>query len=63
LMARDGLGLVEAQRMIEAQASREARLAIADDVVRNSSDIGQLAAQVQALHERYLAIAGSTAGR
>jgi dephospho-CoA kinase len=48
--------------MIRAQASREARLAIADDVIVNNSDIRTLASQVQSLHERYLAAAGALAG-
>ena len=55
LMARDRMGRADAQRMIDAQASREARLAIADDVILNDGDINSLAAQVEALHKRYLA--------
>jgi dephospho-CoA kinase len=62
LMARDQLAEVDARRMISAQADRAARLAIADDVIRNAGDITQLAAQVQALHARYLALAATTAG-
>lgn len=54
-----GLEVDEARKMIRAQASREARLAIADDVVVNNSDIRTLASQVQSLHERYTAIAGN----
>ena len=54
-MARDRMGQSDALRMISAQAAREARLAIADDVIRNDGDINALAAQVQALHQRYLA--------
>ncbi len=56
LMARDRLGEADAQRMIAAQATREARLAIADDVIRNDGDISALAAQVQALHTQYLSL-------
>jgi dephospho-CoA kinase len=63
LMVRDGLTAADAQRMIDAQATREARLAIADDVIRNDGDVDQLAAQVEALHARYLAQAGVSAGR
>ncbi|MEO8308819.1 MAG: dephospho-CoA kinase [Pseudomonadota bacterium] len=54
LMVRDGLGEADARRMLEAQASREARLAIADDVIRNDGDITTLAAQVQGLHTQYV---------
>jgi dephospho-CoA kinase len=53
LMARDGLAEADARRMLGAQASREARLAIADDVIANDSDIAHLARQVLELHERY----------
>jgi dephospho-CoA kinase len=56
LMARDRMGRSDAQRMIDAQASREARLAIADDVIRNEGDINALATQVQELHLRYLSL-------
>jgi dephospho-CoA kinase len=54
LMTRDAMGEAEARRMIGAQADRKARLAIADDVIRNDGDITALAGQVQDLHARYL---------
>jgi dephospho-CoA kinase len=53
LMVRDGLTETDARRMIGAQVDRAARLAIADDVIRNDGDIMHLAGQVQALHDRY----------
>jgi dephospho-CoA kinase len=56
LMSRDRMGRSDAQQMIDAQASREARRAIADDVIRNEGDISALAAQVQELHQRYLSL-------
>jgi dephospho-CoA kinase len=59
LMARDAMAEADARRMIGAQADREARLAIADDVIRNDGDIAALAAQVQALHARYLSLAAT----
>ena len=62
LMARDGLAETDARRMIGAQADREARLAIADDVIRNSGDLAALAGQVQVLHAQYLALAAAAAG-
>jgi dephospho-CoA kinase len=62
LMARDALGEADAGRMLSAQASREARLAIADDVIRNDGDITTLARQVQDLHTRYLALAAPATG-
>ena len=62
LMARDGLAEADARRMIGAQADREARLAIADDVIRNDGDLAALAGQVQVLHAQYLAQAAAVAG-
>lgn len=57
LMRRDGVDEAMAERMIAAQASREARLAIADDVIVNDGDPSHLDAPVAALHARYLAAA------
>jgi dephospho-CoA kinase len=56
LILRDGSNTAAAQRMLAAQASREARLAIADDVIENTGDLSALAAQVEALHHHYLAL-------
>lgn len=53
LVARDGIDAALADRMIAAQASRAARLAIADDVVVNAGAVEDLAAPVQALARRY----------
>jgi dephospho-CoA kinase len=57
LVRRDAIDAALAQRMIGAQATREARLAIADDVVENSGSLEELTARVGALHARYLALA------
>lgn len=57
LVRRDAIDAALAQRMIGAQATREARLAIADDVVENSGSLDELTARVGALHARYLALA------
>ena len=59
LLDRDSESIDQAQRMIDAQASREQRLAIADDVI--SSDVGleQTKKQVAALHSRYLDLANA----
>jgi dephospho-CoA kinase len=40
--------------MLAAQATREQRLALADDVIDNGSEPATLQTQVSALHERYL---------
>ena len=59
LMARDGNDAVLAQQMIDAQASREQRLAVADDVVVNDAAPEALQAQVERLHAVYLGLAGA----
>jgi dephospho-CoA kinase len=59
LTARDGVTPELAEAMLAAQASREQRLAIADDVIDNSGEIGALDAVVSALHARYLTLAQS----
>jgi dephospho-CoA kinase len=57
LMRRDGVDSALATRMIEAQATRDARLAIADDVLVNDGDAGHLDARVKALDAHYRALA------
>jgi dephospho-CoA kinase len=54
VMARSGLGAAEVEAILAAQASREQRLAIADDVIDNSATLAALHRQVDALHMRYL---------
>jgi len=53
---RDGVTLEQARAALAAQASREARLAAADDVITNTGEIQALRAQVEALHLRYRAL-------
>lgn len=57
LIARDGITPQLADAMLDAQASRERRLAIADDVVDNNRALSDLDARVAELHRRYLAAA------
>jgi dephospho-CoA kinase len=59
LMARDGIGAALARAMIAAQSSRQARLALADDVVDNGADLEALSHRVGELHQRYLRLAQS----
>ena len=59
LTQRDGVTHEHAGQMLAAQATREQRLAIADDVLVNDGDEAALDAQVAALHARYLDLAGS----
>ena len=56
LMQRDGSSREQAERILAAQASREQRLAIADDVIDNDGTRAMLDAPVARLHEIYLRI-------
>ena len=56
VMARDQVDEAGARAVLAAQASRAARLAIADDVIVNDGDLGALEARVASLHERYLGL-------
>jgi dephospho-CoA kinase len=62
-MARDSNDEVQVKAIMAAQASREARLAIADDVIRNDSGFDALDEAVAGLHQRYLDLASRTTGR
>jgi dephospho-CoA kinase len=57
VMARSQLPRDQVLAIMKAQASRAQRLAAADDVVDNSGGADAIAAQVQTLHQRYLALA------
>lgn len=57
LLQRDGITAELADRMIAAQASREARLALADDVVVNDGQPEHLQAKVEALDRLYRELA------
>lgn len=57
VMQRDRIDAELAARMIAAQATREARLAVADDIVVNDGPLEALQAQVEALDRRYRAMA------
>jgi dephospho-CoA kinase len=57
LMMRDGVSHEQAQASLNAQATRAQRLALADDVIRNTGRVDDLRAQVAELHQRYLRFA------
>ena len=57
LMDRDGVARSEVEAALAAQASREQRLAIADDIIDNSGDRSSLPVRIAALHQRYLSLA------
>jgi dephospho-CoA kinase len=59
LVQRDGSPPDLARRMVAAQASRAARLALADDVLVNDGPLASLEAAVAALHPRYLRLAAA----
>ena len=57
LIQRDGIDAELADRMIAAQATREQRLAIADDILVNNGSLQELQRHVAALNARYRALA------
>jgi dephospho-CoA kinase len=59
LMLRDGVAHEQAQASLNAQATRAQRLAMADDVIRNSGQVGELADRVAELHEKYVTLSGA----
>jgi len=59
LLARDTEDEAQARRIIAAQASRDERRAIADDVLLNDTDLDETRRQVDALHHRYLELSNS----
>jgi len=59
LVRRDSVSREQAVASLGAQATREARLAIADDVIENTGRAEDLRGRVAALHERYLRIAAA----
>ena len=59
LLRRDGITQQLAERMLAAQATREQRLAIADDVLDNNGTIDELPEKIAALDQRYLQLAAT----
>ncbi|CAM3545240.1 dephospho-CoA kinase [Parendozoicomonas haliclonae] len=55
-MARDNISREQASAILNAQASREQRLSMADDVVENSGSLDELYLQLDKLHETYLTL-------
>jgi len=56
---RDNQTENEIAAIVASQASRDARLAIANDVIHNNSTLDELKQQVATLHQKYLAITNS----
>ena len=61
VMARNGLGETEVCAILATQASRDQRLAAADDVLANDGDLATLRVQIADLHQRYLRLAAQKA--
>ncbi|KHN93451.1 dephospho-CoA kinase [Pectobacterium actinidiae] len=62
-LARDGISQQQAENILAAQATREQRLAYADDIIDNSRCPNALAPQVAELHRQYLKLAAYAADR
>ncbi len=57
VLARDPLSREQAEAIIATQATRQQRLALADDVIDNSNSPSRLAEQVKSLHNSYISLA------
>jgi len=57
VMERDGIDRKLAEAILASQASRQDRLALADDVILNEGTLEELTARVQELHRAYLRLA------
>jgi dephospho-CoA kinase len=62
LLQRDGSSREQAQAILDAQASRAARLKAADDVITNDTAMEAVREQVAALHTRYVELASRPRG-
>jgi dephospho-CoA kinase len=63
LMSRDAETAEGARKILSAQASREARLAIADDVIQSEQTLDELRNRVKALDETYRLLAQNSCPR
>jgi dephospho-CoA kinase len=61
VQARDGSSAEQARAILASQASRETRLAAADDVLENDGSVADLRQAVDDLHEKYLHLAETAA--
>ena len=55
-MSRDNVSEEQVMAILKSQASREQRLAVADDVIKNHTKNQDLLPQITDLHQKYLAI-------
>jgi dephospho-CoA kinase len=57
LSRRDGIDAALAERVVQSQAPRERRLALANDVIDNTGPLSALDTTVGRLHQRYVTLA------
>jgi len=57
LLARDAETIEQARRILSAQATREQRLEIADDVIDNNGSLSTTRQRIRALHRKYRRLA------
>jgi dephospho-CoA kinase len=57
VMVRDQISAGQATAILQAQASRQQRLALADDIIENGGDLAALDHAVASLHEKYRKLA------
>ncbi|MDA0237761.1 MAG: dephospho-CoA kinase [Proteobacteria bacterium] len=57
---RSSLTDVEVNTIIRTQATRQARLALADDIITNNDDLSSLLKQVQVMHEKYIQLSSGS---
>jgi dephospho-CoA kinase len=61
LMSRDNINKPEAQKILKSQTTRQHRLRIANDVIRNDGNLDLLKKQVHRLHEQFSRLAENSA--
>ena len=59
VMARDRIDAIQAQAILAAQARRDARLALADDILENAGDLAELDRRIATLHRHYSVLAAT----
>ena len=62
-ISRDRVSREHAEHILAAQATREQRLAVADDVIENTGTPDAIASDVARLHDRYLLQASQAASQ
>ncbi|WP_174509145.1 dephospho-CoA kinase [Klebsiella oxytoca] len=62
-ISRDRVSREHAEHILAAQATREQRLAVADDVIENTGTPDAIASDVARLHDRYLLLASQAASQ